>query len=474
MILESKSLFYDRILPHFQEICKIKRPPGEEHKIVSFITRYAEQLKLQFNTDSFGNIVVRRNASIGLENLPVLLFQGHLDMVCVPDTSIFPIVPVITDGWIHTEGTTLGADNGIAVAIMLELLEMEFAKNPPMEFLFTVSEEIGLLGAARAEQDKLKLQASKLVNIDSEEIEKITVGCAGGHDFNINVTIDYEDKVFDNTYSIIVKGPGGHSGLKIHENIPNAIKIASEVLSKIHKENPVRIVGLQGGFARNAIPAEADFIINCDKEIINAINAISNEVRSENTDLKPFLMSVLKESNPRKVFSRSCTDNILKLLKMLPHGVVKMNKSSGGVLSSVNLAQLIVEKSDLIIIMNARSSDAVESDEIIKSVEEICTDFPGISLEKGGSYSGWRPDLDSELLKITTESFNEVRGKNPEYLDIHAGLECGILMDNFPVIKEAVSIGPEIHNAHSIEERLEISSTVEIFKIILKIIEKHC
>lgn len=474
MNLEAKSLFYDRIFPHFQEICKIKRPSDEEHAIVSYITRYAAQLKLAFNTDSHGNIVIRRNASSGLENLPVLLFQGHLDMVCVPNTDIFPIVPVITDGWVHTEGTTLGADNGIAVAIMMELIKMEFAKNPPMEFLFTVSEEIGLLGAARAEQEKLKLRGSKLINIDSEEIEKITVGCAGGKDFNVKVTIEYEEKAFDNTYSIIVKGPGGHSGLKIHENIPNTIKIASEVVSKIHKDTPIRIVGLQGGFARNAIPAEAEIIINCDKEITNAINAISNEVRSENSDLKPFLISVSKESNPGKVFSRTCTDKILKMLKMLPHGVVKLNKDSGGVLSSVNLAQLNMDKSNLIIIMNTRSSDATESDEVIKSIENICNDLPGSSLEKSDSYPGWRPDLGSDLLKITTESFKEVRGKTPDYLDIHAGLECGILMNNFPSIKEAVSIGPDIHNAHSIEERLEISSTVEIFEIILKIIDKHC
>jgi len=474
MNIEAESLFYDRILPHFQEISKIRRPSNEEHEIISFITVYADQLKLQFNTDSFGNIVVRRNASPGLENLPVLLFQGHLDMVCVPNKNIFPVVPVITDGWVHTEGTTLGADNGIAVAIMMELLKTGYSKNPPMEFLFTVSEEIGLLGAARAEQEKLKLQGSKLINIDSEEIEKITVGCSGGKDFNINVDIDYDEKVLDHTYSIIVKGPGGHSGLKIHENLPNAIKIASEVISKIHKDNPVRIVGLQGGFARNAIPAEAEIIINCNKDSINAINAISNEVRSENSNLQPFLISVSKESNPPKVFSRVCTDRILKLLKMLPHGVVKMKTSSDGVLSSVNLAQLNLENSKLAIIMNTRSSDAAESDEVIKSIENICKEFENTTLEKSDSYSGWRPNLDSDLLKITTESFKEIRGKDPEYLDIHAGLECGILMDNFPTIKEAVSIGPEIHNAHSIEERLEISSTIEIFEIILKIIDKHC
>ena len=473
MNLEAQSLFYDRIFPRFQEICKIRRPSGDEREMGSFITRYADQLKLQSDADSHGNIVVRRKASMGLENMPSLLFQGHLDMVCVPDKNIFPIKPIITDGWVHTEGTTLGADNGIAVAIMMELLNMKFTKNPPMEFLFTVSEEVGLLGAARAEPEKLKLQSSKLINLDSEEIDKITVGCAGGMDFNVNIAIEYEERAFDNTYSIAVKGPGGHSGLKIHENIPNTIKIAGEVVSRIHKENPVRITGLHGGFARNAIPAEAEIVINCEKEITNMINAVSNEIRSESSDLKPFQISVSKSNNPGNVFSRSCTDSILKVLKMLPHGVVKMNTESGGVLSSVNLAQISIKDTDLIIIMNSRSSNSTESDAIIESIKIICNDFPGTSLKRGDSYPGWRPNLNSELLVVTMESFNEVRGKNPDYLDIHAGLECGILMDKFPVIKEAVSIGPEIHNAHTIEEKLDISSTVEIFDIILKIIDKH-
>jgi dipeptidase D len=474
MTSDKESFFLERIYPHFEKLCILRRAPGKEQEVVDYITQYSRQLSLSTQVDEHGNIAAFREASEGLEHLQPLLFQGHMDMVCVPDESIFPVKPLIENGWIHTEGTSLGADNGIAVALMLELMKNPFTKNPPLEFLFTVQEEIGLLGASLMNADAIKINAPRLINIDSEEIDFITVGCSGGTDCVIFKSLIKEKNQFQYAYSVKVTAAGGHSGLKIHEKIPNAIKIAAEFLLNLTSDNVLCINDFNGGFAINAIPAQSNLVICCNNLPDNKIEESINAVYDEYKEYDSFSIDVSACSTPDKAFTAKESLNILNFIAYLPHGVIKTNLETGGVLSSVNLG-LIATNTDIITItMNIRSSDKDEKNNIFDSIRSLCSKDDSIRIELGDSYPCWRPDMKSELLKKVMESYESVRSEKPGYLDIHAGLECGILMDKIPGIKESVSIGPNLHNAHSIYEKLEISSTVDVWNIILNIINKYC
>jgi dipeptidase D len=466
-----ESLFYEKIYPHFQKICKLRRPSGEESEITEFIKNYAQKIPLLLvESDTSGNILVHRPATKGLEHLPPLMFQGHLDMVCVPDKNIFPIRPAITNGWVHTEGTTLGADNGIAVAIMMELMRYPFEKCLPLEFLFTTSEEIGLKGAGSIDSNKLQSRADKLVNVDSEEIDYITIGCAGGRDIDIFTEISYQPNQFKNAFSVTVTGPGGHSGILIHERIPNAIKVVSEGLLKASENNDSAISVLSGGLAYNAIPATANIIISSNSLSNVLLEVVFKEISKKYSDYKPFSVTIENKETPHRIFKQENTQKILRLLTELPHGVLKMNPETKGVLSSINLAMMSVSDTTVKIAMNTRSSDELEIENNLNRVESLCKKYPDTTTNKLEGYLGWRPNVNSDLLRVATSSFEKVHGKKPQYLDIHAGLECGILMNKFSGIKEAISIGPNLLDVHSVKERLEIASTVEIWDIILELI----
>ncbi|MFC1492961.1 beta-Ala-His dipeptidase [candidate division KSB1 bacterium] len=466
------NVFEEKLYPHFLELSKCKRPSKDEKEAMDFIISFAESLDLEHSVDSLGNIAVHRPASPGKEDLPPLLFQGHIDMVCVPNKDIFPIEPKITEGWVHTDGTTLGADNGIAIAMMFELMKMTFESNPPLEFLFTTAEEIGLVGASNIDTEKIKLNSTKLINIDSEDIDHITVGCSGGLDITLELPVSFDDAADGSFYELTVKCPGGHSGLDIHRNIPSAIKIAVEFIKSLSEKEEVRISDISGGLARNAIPPEAKIIFSAGNFSVDSLKDTGNKIIEDAGIQDSCEILVVNTGTPEKVLKKDISKKMIGLLNELPHGVLKMNPDTGGVLASINLAVLDISDTGAAIQMNTRSSDVNEKMEAFKAVENVCKVY-GCSAVKGDEYPGWRPDIQSELLKVTADKFYELRGSKPEYLDIHAGLECGILMDKFPTVKEAVSIGPNIRNAHSVKEKLEIVSTVEIWEIVNKIIAHY-
>jgi len=474
MTPNDEKFFFERIYPHFEKICTLSHPSHEETELVKFIIGFAEKHGFRYEHDKLGNVAIYRNASSGCEHLPPLLFQGHTDMVCVPDKNIFPIKPIISEGWIHTgEKSTLGADNGIAVAMMLEMLLMDFEKNPPLEFLFTVAEEVGLIGASNMEVDKFNLKATRLINVDSEDIKFITVGCAGAKNLDITIPLTTETCTCAHAFSIKVTGPGGHSGMVIHENIPNTIKIAGEIVDEVFDEYEVHISQFTGGFARNAIPAEASTLICSDTMTEDSLNAAANSIIKKHTDDQEFTVVVEKANTCTHAIQGTTERILLDLIKSIPHGVVKMNPDTGGVLSSNNLALVEQHDSKIKIIMSSRSCETSEIDSILDGISENALQHEGVEVYKDEGYPGWRPNMDSELLKTTTDTFINVFGEKPDYLDIHAGLECGILMNKFPIIKEAVSIGPNIRQVHSIKEKLEISSTVEIWNVLKELIAHY-
>lgn len=471
MTIKNDSIFFKHIYPHFEKLCTLKRPPCKEDEVIEFVVDYAKKLKLAFQRDEHGNVAVYREGSRGLENAPSLLFQGHMDMVCVPDESIFPIQPVIENGWVRTKNSTLGADNGIAVAYMLELMNYPFTKNPPLEFLFTVQEEIGLLGAALIDTDSIKLASRRLINIDSEEIESVTVGCSGGTDFEIFKSVRMVENTAQSAYSVTVTTLGGHSGLKIHENIPNAIKVAAEYVQILPEIANVRLCTLKGGFAKNAIPAHAAILFCCNTLSDNDINNTSQVINKAYQGFESFTIKITPCDPSNTVLAKSDSEDVLQLISDLPHGVIKINTDTESVFSSVNLGLITTHEESIDLFLNIRSSDSKERMEVISTIESICENFLKCRLVLGKSYPGWIPDVNSELLSIVCTAYETIRNEKPAYLDIHAGLECGILMDKISSIQESVSIGPTIHNAHSIHEMLEIASTIDIWDILLTIIE---
>ncbi len=470
---KDSKIFYDHIYPIFLEICNKPHPSGGEEPLVEYIVEEIKKLNLDYKVDKMGNIAVFKKASEGLENLPPLIFQGHTDMVCVPDKNIFPVEPVIKDGWVCTDGTTLGADNGIALAYMLQLMKTDFEKNPPLEFLFTVQEEVGLIGATGIDTDLIQLKGKSLINIDSEEIEMITVGCAGAKDFEAEIPVEYEMGEFLNGYTLSVNGAGGHSGIQIHEKIPNTIKVAAKIVELAGKNSEVRIVSFKGGSARNAIPANAEVSIVSENLTKEKLQDVLGEAAKYFGDQQPYEVNISELDKTGSALTVESSRNIYNLLNDVPDGVIKMNEETGGVFSSINIGQIEMDNKLFKIISSSRSCDDNEIVRILEEIIDKCGHYKGIKMEIGAGYPGWRPNLDSDLLKNTKEILAGFINKEPELLDIHAGLECGILMNKFSCIKEAVSIGPDIQKVHSVQEKLHVDSTIEIWKVVLEIIKKY-
>jgi dipeptidase D len=270
-----------------------------------------------------------------------------------------------------------------------------------------------------------------------------------------------------------VKCPGGHSGLEIHRGIPNALKIAVDYISMLSEEDDINIAHIGGGLARNAIPPEAKIVFTAGSHSLDSLINKGKKLLDDAGIQDSCEILIKTVESQAKIISGDISEKIINLLKDLPHGVLKMNPDTGSVLSSINLAVMEIKDAKAVIQMNTRSSDSGEKDEAFKIVKEVCDKYDGCTAEKGDAYPGWRPDINSDLLKVATDKFNELRGNEPEYLDIHAGLECGIIMDKFPSVKEAISIGPNIRNAHSIKEKLEISTTVEIWEIVNSLIKHY-
>jgi len=405
------TVFYDAVYPHFKSICALRRPSNDEREVVDYIKNHARKHNLPCDSDIHGNVAIYRSASAGLEHRDPLLFQGHLDMVCVPDQNIFPINPIISDGWVHTgESSTLGADNGIAVAIMLELSTMPLKKNPPMEFLFTVAEEVGLVGATSLEVDTFNLHAPRLINIDSEDIKYITVGCSGAKNLDITLRVAREPCSAKHAFRINIHGPGGHSGLVIHENIPNTLKIGAELLKNLNDNFKLQTADFTGGLARNAIPADAQIIVCSDILDKNDIQAIADNSIQSHKDVQPFSISIETSSVPETAFTRTSQDDIIDLVLTMPHGVIKMNTETGGVLSSINLGVIESHDTAVKIITSARSCEEKEIDEIFESIEQWTMKYSHIQLDKDDGYPGWRPDLDSKsaVLNLSTSTYMPV------------------------------------------------------------------
>jgi dipeptidase D len=459
---------------YFDAIRKIPRASGKEEGVRKYLFKEAERLGMTAVQDKTGNVVIKVPASKGCENAKVTVLQNHMDMVCEkkPDKVINfdrdPIEIEITDDFARAKGTSLGADNGIGMAAALALLEDASTVHGPLELLFTVEEETGLTGAFGI--DAGMLAGRRMLNLDSEEDGVIYVGCAGGSDTTINLTLTRTQSSHDAwPYMIAIsKLKGGHSGLNIIENRANAIKLLAQILAHARSLNPdFALTDISGGTKRNAIPREAHALLRL-KNIASFKKAIESCLASFKSIYAAIDPDIHISFQPRTagvdemVLDQPSRDMLIDMLIGLPNGVSSMSRDIRGLVeTSSNLAIIGISENDTVIQMNTRSSNMQAlnaAQEQIFSVAHLA----GAKTAKGGTYPGWQPDMNSHLLNTAKEVYNKLYGKHPEVTAIHAGLECGIIGEKFSGM-QMISFGPDIKGAHSPDECVNIPSVNRFF-----------
>lgn len=467
----------------FYEISQIPRQSKHEERIRLYLRNFAGQYNRVFKEDSVGNIVIMIPPKPGFEDIPTVILQNHVDMVCeknketIHDFSKDPIKLVRNGDWIKADGTTLGADNGIGVAAALAIATDDHFDHGPIELLFTVDEETGLTGANSLQ--KGFIEGTFLLNLDTEEDGCFYIGCAGGMDTAGTYTIDYTDiKGGYAPYTIFISGlKGGHSGINISDKRANAIKLLGLLLQKL--DNVDYQVGMiSGGSKRNAIAREAEAVIFIKYEdeavIRETINAFSIEsvLEFKKTDKEiKITFDIHDHDVPSKVFKKDFVDKIIKVILAMQHGATTMSSNMAGLVeTSTNLATLTIENDKLVIGTSQRSSIESAKYNVAASVKAVF-ELSGAEVKVSDGYPGWQPNLDSELLRISKRVYKNTFGSPPELKAVHAGLECGILGDKFPGL-DMISLGPTIIGAHSPDEKVKIYDVEKFYRLIKAILEE--
>jgi dipeptidase D len=466
---------------YFAEIVRIPRCSKHEEKMTAYILATAKKLGLEAKADQMGNVVVKKPASPGKEKVRRVALQGHLDMVCEKnkdtqhDFSKDPIELVRKGNMVMANGTTLGADNGIAVATNLAIMEDKTLTHGPLEFLFTVDEETGLTGAAGLQHDFL--QSRTLMNLDSEEEGHLYVGCSGGRDTTGTWALVYDPapKGWVAAHLMVAGLKGGHSGLEIHQGRGNAIKIMNRVLMQLEPHG-ARLSSINGGNKRNAIPRECEAVVFLPAKTLDddaaAVKAFEKTAKAEVQTVDPDLQITFEalKGNKGKVFKKAAQAKLCTTISALPHGVIKMSADIPGLVeTSTNVAVITTGRKGVSLATSQRSSVASEINEICHSVASIFT-LGGAKVEQGDGYPGWKPNLDSPILKLAKSTYKQLYGKEPEIKAIHAGLECGIIGERIPGM-DMVSFGPTMEGVHSPDERLHIDTVPKFWKFVLEILK---
>ncbi len=475
-------LYPQPLFSYFEEICQVPRPSKKEDQIRKFLLEFAGNNNLEAKTDDAGNVLIKKPATSGMEDAPIVILQTHMDMVCEKnsdkefDFDTDPIEPMVVDGWVKANGTTLGADCGIGIAAQMAILSSAEIKHGPIECLFTVDEETGLTGAFELKPGFLK--GSVLLNLDSEDEGEIFIGCAGGID--TLATFSYQkENVPENSsaYKIAVTGlQGGHSGDDIHKNRGNANKILNRLIWNFDHLFEVRLANFNGGNLRNAIAREAFSTItvqNSRKEELNGkFNNLAEAVKDEFRYSEPGLQITLEEIKlPDFVIDSTTQKQLINSIYACPHGVLEMStRMEGMVETSSNLASVkFIENNKIFVTTSQRSeidSRKFYAAETIESVFKLA----GAEVSHSDGYPGWTPNTDSEVLKVTVDSYKRLFGIEPIVRSIHAGLECGLFLEKYPAL-DMVSFGPTIRGAHSPDERLDIATTEKFWKHLVDILE---
>ncbi|CAM1367446.1 Cytosol non-specific dipeptidase [Tenacibaculum sediminilitoris] len=478
---EIRNLEPKAVWKNFADLNAVPRPSKKEERVIQFMVDFGKKLNLETMVDNVGNVIIRKPASAGMEDRKTVVMQSHLDMVhqknadTVFDFDTEGIKMFIDGDWVKADGTTLGADNGLGVAAIMGVLESTDIAHPAIEALFTIDEETGMTGAMGLEGGIL--EGEILLNLDTEEDDEIGMGCAGGVD--VTATRNYsEETTPENTlaYEISVTGlNGGHSGMDIIKGLGNANKIMNRLLFDGFTNFGLRIAEINGGSLRNAIPRESFSTVVIDtvskEPFLFEIHELINNIKAEFLTLEPNLSIELKEvKTPKTVMELGVQEGLIKAVYAALNGVYRMSPDIKGLVeTSNNIARIIVKNGTITIGCLTRSSSETNKWDLANSLRGAF-ELAGFDVEFSGSYPGWLPNVNSEILKTVTKLYEELHNDKPHVAACHAGLECGILGQNYPEM-DMVSFGPNIKGAHSPDERAQISSTQKFWKFLLEILK---
>lgn len=468
----------------FARIAEVPRCSEHEEKIRQLVVDFAKERGYGWKVDSAGNLVVRKPAAGGLVSRPTTVIQGHLDMVCEKnegtphDFGTDPIRFALDGEWLRASGTTLGADNGIAVAMALAILDDRTIEHGPLEALFTVNEEGGLVGATKL--DGSMVSGRIVLNLDSEEEGTFYIGCAGGCNTEGWLPVQAEPVGIASgvPLAVSVKGlRGGHSGAEIHEGRGNAIHLGARFLWNVSQKLALRVYRADGGGLHNAIPREFFAGVIVGEENLAEIERLAAEhlatYRSELGDIEPSLSLEVRrvDEQPARHLNEDSTDRLLTTLYTLPHGVRAMSRRVPGLVDgSTNLAAVHLSEHEAHILTSQRGtldSMTVDLSDRIRAIIE----HAGGRIKTFGSYPGWQPDPDSELAKVCATLYEELAGRQPKVTAIHAGLECGVLSRKLPGA-QLISFGPNVRGAHTPDERVDVPSTGRVWRFLLELLKR--
>lgn len=471
--LEPKALWN-----HFADLNAVPRPSKKEERVIAFMVDFGKKLGLDTMEDEVGNVIIRKPATKGMEDRKAVVLQSHLDMVHQKNNDTdFDFdtqgIEMYVDGdWVRAKGTTLGADNGIGVATIMAILESDDIEHPAIEALFTIDEETGMTGAMGLKGGLLNGEI--LLNLDTEEDDEIGVGCAGGIDITANGTYsEIAAPTDDIAYTIEVKGlQGGHSGMDIIKELGNANKLMNRLLYAA--KDSLHLAELQGGSLRNAIPREsvAKVVVSSEEKFLAAIDKMKEEIKAEFKSLEPDLIIEVKKSNKKfdKVMDTRDQDAFLYAMTAAHNGVFRMSPDIEDLVEASNNIAKVLVKDGKITIENLTRSSVESSKTDVANALTAAFKLAGYEVDWTGDYPGWAPNMDSPILKVLDSLYEEMHGEKANVAACHAGLECGILGQNYPGM-DMISFGPTIKGAHSPDERASISSAQKYWKFVLEILK---
>ncbi len=467
-----------RVFEHFKAICEIPHGSGNMDKIAEYLVAFANKNDLKFVKDKANNVIIFKDATKGYELVEPIILQGHIDMVCQkePDCNIDfetdGLNVFVQDGFLSAKGTTLGADNGIAVSYILTILENDDVEHPAIEAVFTTDEEIGMLGAISL--DTSVLRGKKLINLDSEKDDTITVSCAGGTDFIMEIPL--QRKMYSGTQiEVNLCGlRGGHSGVEINAGRQNANILAGRFLNHMQSVVDFELISINGGDKNNAI-TPACCIKICTKQPDKfelAANACLNVIKAEIQSREPNFAPTVSVLDKKRFYciDKKQKDEIIFLLAVAPYGVVEMSAEIDGLVeTSLNLGVLKTNDNDMCINFSVRSNKQSAMEAVLQKLRRL-SKCVACSAYTTGFYPPWEYKENSDLQRAYSESFYQMFKKEPKVEAIHAGLECGVFCSKIPEL-ECISIGPALYDIHTTKERLDIASAEKIFELVLNVIK---
>ena len=478
--MEVRNLEPSALWNNFADLNAVPRASKKETQVIAFMMAFGEQLRLETVQDGIGNVVIKKPATSGMENRQTVVLQSHLDMVHQKngdtdfDFATQGIDMFIDEDWVRARGTTLGADNGIGVATIMSLLAATDIPHPALEAMFTIDEETGMTGAK--ELDPANFSGKILLNLDTEEDDELTIGCAGGIDTNTSYNYEAQPaNTVSTSFQITIKGlMGGHSGMDIHKGRANANKLMNRLLFSLLQRINFQLSALDGGSLRNAIPRESNAVVVVPLENIalfrSSLAEFKELIHAEYHSVEAGLRISATEIAPAiNVISHEELVKIINVIYALPNGVFRMSPDIAGLVeASSNLARVVI-KEGLFTTQSLQRSSVESTKTDVSNAIRAAFENIGAIVEQGGDYPGWKPNADSDILRLMVKLYETRFEQAPKVEACHAGLECGIIGGHLPGM-DMISFGPTIHGAHSPDERVQISSVQKFWGYLLAVL----